>query len=79
MRRQMYKLGVYYNICGDSSPVDSTTSFPTDINECEEGVSGCSQLCNNTVGSYLCSCTNGYSLLEDGRNCVGTYCCTKFL
>ena len=46
-------------------------TYPTDINECEEGVSGCSQLCNNTVGGYFCSCMNGYSLLEDGHNCVG--------
>ena len=40
----------------------------TDINECEEGISGCSQLCNNTVGGYFCSCMAGYSLLEDGTH-----------
>ena len=49
-----------------------------DINECEEGVSGCSQLCNNTVGGYFCSCTKGYSLLEDGSNCVGKCSCTPY-
>ena len=49
------------------------TSQLTDINECEEGISGCSQLCNNTVGGYFCSCMAGYSLLEDGRNCVGKH------
>ena len=51
----------------------------TDINECEEGISGCSQLCNNTVGGYFCSCMAGYSLLEDGSNCVGKYMCTFYL
>jgi len=50
----------------------------TDINECEEGISGCSQLCNNTVGGYFCSCMAGYSLLEDGRNCIGRLPCFPF-
>ena len=33
--------------------------------------SDCEQICNNTVGSYTCSCNNGYSLNSDGRNCSG--------
>ena len=40
-----------------------------DINECID--SDCEQMCNNTVGSYTCSCNNGYSLNSDGRNCSG--------
>ena len=31
-----------------------------DVNECESGTSGCSQLCSNTVGSFECSCNDGY-------------------
>ncbi|KAF7670100.1 hypothetical protein LDENG_00050100 [Lucifuga dentata] len=47
-----------------------------DIDECSEsdpkGGSGpvCSQICLNTLGSYLCSCHHGYELLSDQRTCV---------
>ena len=38
-----------------------------DIDECSEGVGvlrngGCSQTCNNTVGSHVCLCMDGYQL-----------------
>ena len=38
--------------------------FP-DIDECLEGVANCSQLCNNTYGSYECVCEPGYMLDEE--------------
>ena len=42
-------------------------SWP-DINECEqEGI--CSQICNNTIGGFECSCLEGYNLLPDKRTC----------
>ena len=41
-----------------------------DIDECG-GINGCQQVCENTEGSYLCNCTDGFTLLEDGRNCTG--------
>ena len=47
--------------------------FLIDLNECAEGNGGCAQTCNNIVGSYYCSCLNGYELDEDGRGCSGTY------
>ena len=31
-----------------------------DINECEE-LGSCSQKCQNTIGSFKCSCVDGYS------------------
>ena len=43
-----------------------------DINECEEDNDGCSQICNNTQGSFECSCRDGYTLDGDGKNCSGT-------
>ena len=44
----------------------------TEINECERGISGCSQNCINTNGSFICSCTMGYDLsIEDQKTCVG--------
>ncbi|XP_028280212.1 complement component 1, r subcomponent [Parambassis ranga] len=32
----------------------------------------CSQICLNTLGSYLCSCHHGYELRSDQRSCVLT-------
>lgn len=44
----------------------------TDINECTEHVSGCSQECVNNNGSYTCSCYTGYTLNSNGKKCDGT-------
>ncbi|XP_054477310.1 uncharacterized protein LOC129109306 [Anoplopoma fimbria] len=47
-----------------------------DIDECSapepQNGSGplCSQICLNTLGSYLCSCHHGYELRPDQRSCV---------
>ena len=46
-------------------------SFIVDINECQIDNGGCSQRCNNTVGSYNCSCQSGYELTDDDHNCTG--------
>ena len=47
--------------------------FNVDVNECEEGISGCQQYCNNTIGSYYCKCQSEYHLGEDGHMCEGEY------
>ena len=41
----------------------------SDVNECLDSNGGCEHVCNNTKGSYLCSCEEGYALNEDGRTC----------
>ena len=48
------------------------SSFLLDINECEP-VSLChaNATCNNTDGSYNCSCNDGYT--GDGFTCDGKY------
>ena len=43
----------------------------TDIDECSEGISGCSQLCINTIGSYSCNCQSGYQFGIDNHTCLG--------
>ena len=43
----------------------------TDINECATGNGGCEQNCNNTVGSYDCSCNVGFQLGNDYHACPG--------
>ena len=45
--------------------------MPTDIDECELGY--CNHFCNNTVGSFICSCQDGYALQDDNRICVGKF------
>ena len=45
----------------------------TDIDECFEGISGCSQYCVNNVGSYYCTCDNGYLLNSDQHTCDGKF------
>lgn len=46
-------------------------NFSVDIDECAEGISGCSHTCRNTVGSYTCSCRTGYRLASDNHGCNG--------
>ena len=45
--------------------------FNIDNNECLTNKGGCSQICNNTVGSYICDCLNGYELDDNGHGCSG--------
>ena len=55
---------IYYN----SS--QSTPYFTIDINECN-GPHGCEHTCNNTAGSFECSCDDGYELQSNGTACEG--------
>ena len=42
-----------------------------DVDECAINNGGCEQVCNNTIGSFLCKCVTGYQLDENGFNCSG--------
>lgn len=48
-----------------------TNLFSIDINECHDDNGQCSSICNNTNGSYFCSCDPGYILDADEYNCSG--------
>ena len=54
--------------------VFSLKSSFSDINECAVENGGCSEVCNNTLGSYACACRAGFLLQPDGRTCEGKYC-----
>ena len=43
----------------------------SDIDECSYGTDSCSQICTNTVGSFICGCNSGYVLDSDGVTCNG--------
>ena len=47
--------------------------FNADIDECSENTDGCSQMCNNTEGSFTCGCIEGYLLDVNGTTCNGMY------
>ncbi|KAL5497494.1 hypothetical protein EMCRGX_G013970 [Ephydatia muelleri] len=40
-----------------------------DINECSTNNGNCSQICMNTIGSYICSCVSGYLLGANNQSC----------
>ena len=48
---------------------------PTDNNECS--LSPCEQNCTNTVGSFACSCSDGYVLNTNGQSCNGQFTPTQ--
>ncbi len=47
--------------------------FCLDIDECAMKIDNCTgnAICNNTEGSFNCSCKPGFS--GDGMNCTGNY------
>ena len=45
--------------------------FRAETNECATNNGGCEQMCNNTIGSFHCSCRTGYLLDGNGFNCSG--------
>ncbi len=44
--------------------------FPADINECSES-RFCQDICTNTNGSFVCSCSEGLTLDHNYRTCSG--------
>ena len=52
-------------------PFHKKLFFVSDINECSTNNGNCSQICTNTNGSYVCSCSPGYLLSGDKMTCNG--------
>ena len=66
----MHNICVQINLHGYMSVIYAFVSVPSDDNECDNS-SPCEQNCNNTIGSYSCSCDEGYSLATDLHGCLG--------
>lgn len=49
----------------------------SDVDECSSNNGGCHEhaTCDNTEGSFTCTCQPGYS--GDGLHCVGGFACVK--
>ena len=45
-----------------------------DRDECASNNGGCQHICTNNIGSYQCSCNNGFVLHENKHDCVGSHC-----
>ncbi|XP_063217252.1 protein tolkin-like isoform X2 [Bacillus rossius redtenbacheri] len=43
--------------------------FFTDMDECATNNGGCQHECRNTIGSYACSCHNGFTLHDNQHDC----------
>ena len=48
-------------------------SYPSDIDECELSNGGCEHHCSNLIGSYGCSCDDGFVLNSDSWLCTGKF------
>lgn len=49
--------------CFSCINVGCTTVWFADVDECSKRNGGCDHKCNNTMGSYRCSCHQGYMLV----------------
>ncbi|XP_070548454.1 fibrillin-2-like isoform X9 [Ptychodera flava] len=54
--------------CKCPSGVEGSTCSE-DINECELNPPVCGYQCENTIGSFICKCPEGFELAEDGQTC----------
>ena len=43
----------------------------SDIDECKVDNGNCQEVCNNTLGSFICECGAGFTLQPDGLTCRG--------
>ena len=64
---------VMVSVCTNTHTSDKTCAncSTVDINECSTNNGGCSQVCTNTVGSFVCTCNTGYELVSDV--CIGEF------
>ena len=63
--------GIYHNAVLFGVQSFMLCAFYADINECDTNNGNCDQICINTPGSRVCSCSCGYRLDSNGRTCIG--------
>lgn len=74
----MYAVKVFSNYASNDAHVSLLLTF-SDINECDNVNVGCMHSCNNTNGSYHCTCNSGYVLAADGHMCNGECVSTNLI
>lgn len=55
--------------CNDGYQLNQNKTLCSDIDECSNGDASCEQLCENTMGSFRCSCLAGFLLSSDKVSC----------
>ena len=56
---------------GPSLPPSFPHAFLLDMDECADGLANCEQMCDNRMGTFICSCAIGYTLDSNDENCTG--------
>ena len=54
-----------------SLPTSFPHAFLPDMDECDDGQDNCEQMCDNRLGTFICSCLSGYTLDSNDKNCTG--------
>lgn len=49
-------------------------NFILDINECNRNPPPCEDVCDNTIGSYQCSCSDTSKSVTENGSCTGNAC-----
>ncbi|XP_035222665.1 hemicentin-1-like isoform X3 [Stegodyphus dumicola] len=62
-------------MCREGYERSADEQYCLDVDECSRNLHKCSQICINNIGSYSCSCENGYYLLN-GVDCIDIDECT---
>ncbi|KAI8779701.1 tolloid protein 1 [Biomphalaria glabrata] len=60
---------IYKSVMHDVNQ-DFEAHFSKNCNKCDENNGGCSHYYQETIGSYICLCDEGYTLDDDQRTCV---------
>ncbi|KPP69275.1 hypothetical protein Z043_111981, partial [Scleropages formosus] len=65
-----YQYDMIRRVCVGTYPSGAGQAQMGDVNECWRYPGRlCAQTCENSPGSYRCSCTAGFTLAYDGKNC----------
>ena len=67
---------MYVSVCGPGHNEVNQVECE-DIDECTNSSHDCEHVCQNTIGSFLCSCSDNYILGPDGKHCVDLDECTN--
>ncbi|KAK3590313.1 hypothetical protein CHS0354_034248 [Potamilus streckersoni] len=71
-------LGVGYNCSNCPAGFNSTDDGGCeDIDECSSSNGGCSHMCNNSYGTFVCSCFEGYRKSTGSNTCLDINECSE--
>ena len=61
---------------GNKTEIEIKLEEQSDGSGSADSVAWCHQVCNNTIGAYICDCLDGYDLdFDDNSTCTGNELC----